>query len=58
MQEKNEIRALLRLIDDPDDEVFDTVAKNYFIMARRSSLTSRNFGRLLKIFQYKNVSNY
>ena len=27
MQEKNEIRALLRLIDDPDDEVFDTVAE-------------------------------
>ena len=27
MQQNNEISALLKLIDDPDDEVFDTVAE-------------------------------
>ncbi|MEI8279318.1 MAG: transglutaminase family protein [Bacteroidota bacterium] len=28
MQQNNDIKALLRLIDDPDNEVFDTVAEN------------------------------
>ncbi len=34
MQSTSEITALLRLIDDPDDEVFDTVASKLFHYGR------------------------
>lgn len=34
MQQNKEIKALLRLMDDPDDEVFDTVAEKLLLYGR------------------------